>query len=339
MTNKLSYLTIILQLTMAMFSTAINDGYSRQINETEADVTIAGTLTSIQFNGEDLNPEIVPWGIVRVGASKMYNQNEGEGVKVAVLDTGIDLDHPDILVAGNVTFVEGTIDGNDDHGHGTEVAGIITARINGIGIVGIAPKVKLYAVKVLNSKGEGDLNSVEKGINWAIANKMQIINMSFGSVQDWSPGVREALKRANEANIILVAAAGSGEDPAGENTSLLAPARYSEVISVGAIDRYDRRVTKSRTGDNLTLVGPGEAIFTTFKSGGYGYGGGTSMAAPHVTGVVAILLAAGLPPGEVKPILQETAQKLGDRTLYGAGLVNAPAALELAKERVDSYLH
>ena len=278
--------------------------------------------------------EMLPWGIDRIGATLVDNRNKGQGVKVAILDTGIDLDHPDLQVTGDVTFVPGTASGDDDNGHGTLVAGIVAALDNGIGVVGVAPEVELYAVKVLDSEGAGTCYAIRKGIEWAINNDIQVINMSFGCISNLSQEVKLALDKAYQAGIVLIAAAGNGGTTGGDGNNIWAPARYTPVIAVGAIDELDNRYSSSNTGDTLELVGPGVNIYSTLKGGGYGSITATSASAPHVAGVAALLIASGITSNdEVRQILQETAEDFGPSgwdSWYGYGLVNATDVLAMA---------
>ena len=275
--------------------------------------------------------EILPWGVDRIGAELVHSRNKGLGVKVAILDTGIDLDHPDLRVAGNVSFVEGTVNGDDDNGHGTMVAGIVAALDNGIGMVGIAPEVELYAVKVLDSKGIGTSCAVRRGIEWAIDNDMQVVNMSFGCASELPQEVKAALKKAYQAGIVLVAAAGNEGTTSGKENNIWAPAKYAPVIAVGAIDELDSRNSSSSTGDTLELVGPGVKIYSTLAGGGYANLTATSAASPHITGVAALLIASGVTSNaEVRQILQSTAEDFGLSgwdSWYGYGLVNAAESM------------
>ncbi len=269
----------------------------------------------------------LPRAVDRIAAETLHVDNSGRGVKVAILDTGIDLDHPDLHVAGNVNFVDGTVDGDDDNGHGTMVAGVIAALDNDIGVVGVAPEVELYAVKVLDSAGLGGGSSILSGIEWAIENDMQVVIMSFGSLMNLPREIQAALDRASQAGIVLVA--GSGNE--GDQGVVFAPASYDPVIAVGATDQQDSRAGFSGTGSSLELVAPGVGIVSTSRGGGYSTGNGTSLAAPHVAGVAALLIAAGVTDGAaVREILQSTAQDLGSTewdTWYGYGLTNAAAAM------------
>jgi len=278
--------------------------------------------------------QVLPWGVDRIGAELVHSWNKGQGVKVAILDTGIDLDHPDLRVAGDVTFVPGTTSGDDDNGHGTLVAGITAALDNSIGTVGIAPEVELYAVKVLDKNGIGTMSSLRRGIEWAIENDMQVINMSFGVDAKLGHEFRRVLKEAYRAGIVIVAAAGNDGTAEGEGDTMWAPAKYKQVIAVGAIDEADNRCSLSSTGDTLELVAPGVNIHSTRKGGGYANLNATSAASPHVAGVVALLIASGVTDNvEVRQILQGTAEDLGTSgwdSQYGHGLVNATEALAMA---------
>lgn len=249
----------------------------------------------------------------------------GTGVRVAVLDSGIDLDHLDLRVAGNVSFVDGAADGNDDNGHGTMVAGIIAALDNGIGMTGVAPDAELYAVKVLDSTGHGTATSIVNGIDWAIDNEMQVIVMSFGSLMSLPRAVRRALDRASQAGIVLIAGAGN----TGDRGIILAPASHDAVIAVGAADSRGQRADFSGTGDDLELLAPGTGIVSTYPGGGYAISSGTSLAAPYVAGMAARLIAAGAGDGDaVRSILGKTARDLGvpgRDELTGYGLVVAAA--------------
>ncbi len=285
-------------------------------------------VTSVE---EDSTVEIIadtlPWGVDRVDAEVVQGQNKGRGVKVAILDTGIDLDHPDLRVAGDVTFVVGTTSGDDDHGHGTMVAGVVAALDNDIGVVGVAPEAELYAVKVLDKYGVGYCSDILSGIEWATDHNMQVVNMSFGGYLNLPSAIRTALEEAYQAGIVLVAGAGN----AGDCDIIFSPARYQSVIAVGATDEHDARASFSCTGSTLGLMAPGVGILSTSCGGGYSSGSGTSLATPHVSGVAALLMASGVTDGvQVRQILQSTAEDLGplgwDRW-YGYGLVNAAEAM------------
>jgi len=263
-----------------------------------------------------------------IGMPAQVQAESSEPVKVAILDTGIDLDHPDLAVAGDVTFVSGTTSGDDDHGHGTLVAGIVAALDNDIGATGVAPEASLYAVKVLDSSGRVKQKAVLKGIEWAIDNDMQVINMSFGGALEMSSSVREALNKAHDAGIVIVAGAGNGGD-------IWSPARYEPVIAVGATDEQGARRADSSTGYALELMAPGSNIYSTAIGGDYGYLSHTSASSPHVAGAAALLIASGMSSNvDVRHRLRDSAKDLGASgwdTQYGCGLVNADLAINFTE--------
>ncbi|MFC2059418.1 S8 family serine peptidase [Chloroflexota bacterium] len=284
---------------------------------------------------EAFTGEVLPWGVDRVDAELVHPSNKGAGVKVAILDSGIDLDHPDLAVADDVTFVPGTTTGDDDNGHGTLVAGIIGALDNDIGVIGVAPEASLYAVKVLNENGSGVMSVIMSGIEWAVDNDMDVINLGMGGLGDWPNAVVEALDVAYDAGIVIVGGAGNGGNASGEGDNIWAPARYQPVIAVGATDDQDSRYTTSSTGYALELVAPGVSIYSTAMGGDYGYMTGTSASSPHAAGAAALLIASGLTDNaDVRYRLRDSAEDLGATgwdTLYGCGMVNADLAIDFTE--------
>jgi subtilisin family serine protease len=279
--------------------------------------------------------EVLPWGVDRVDAELVHPSNKGTGVKVAILDTGIDLDHSDLAVPGNVTFVPGTTSGDDDHGHGTLVAGIVAALDNDIGVIGVAPEASLYAVKVLNQNGDTVPSSVLSGLEWSLDNNMQVMNLSFGGILEMPSVVREALDNAYSAGIVIVAGAGNGGNASGTGDNVWSPARYAPVIAVGATDQQDARYSSSSTGYTLELMAPGVSIYSTAMGGDYGYITGTSASSPHVAGVAALLIASGMSSNDdIRYRLWNSAEDLGDAgwdTQYGCGMVNANLAINFSE--------
>mgnify|MGYP002655941378 CR=1 FL=1 len=207
----------------------------------------------------------------------------GKNVKVAVLDTGIS-PHEDLKIAGGKSFVNYTSSYKDDQGHGTHVAGTIGALNNDYGTVGVASGVKLYAVKVLNKKGIGNLSSLLRGIDWAITNKMDIINLSL-TYEDNIPILRSAVDEAYKRGLLVVAA--SGND--GKKNNISYPAAYNSVIAVSATTEKDKLASISNTGKGIEFSAPGENVISTYLRNEYWYATGTSQAAPHVTGMLALL--------------------------------------------------
>lgn len=280
--------------------------------------------------------EKLPWGVDQVDAELAWATSTGASVRVAIIDTGIDKDHPDLVanIKGGVNFVKirGKIiadQWDDDSGHGTHVAGSVAAVDNDIGVIGVAPDAHLYGVKVLDRRGGGYVSDVILGIQWAIANGMQVINMSLGTSSDVQ-SLHDAVDAAYAAGIVLVAAAGNSGDT-NLDDDVIYPAKYGSVIAVAATDSNNIRASWSGDGPEVELAAPGVAIYSTWKGGEYDTKSGTSMASPHVAGTVALLLAAnpGLTPDEVRAMLQTTADDLGATgfdNYYGYGLVDAEEA-------------
>ncbi|MBI4128021.1 MAG: S8 family peptidase [Parcubacteria group bacterium] len=287
---------------------------------------------------ETIQREDPSWGLMAIkGDLVQALGRSGAGVKIGIIDTGIDLDHSDLAfnIKGGVNLIHPEESFTDDNGHGTHVAGIIGALDNNEGTVGVAPEVSLYAIKVLGADGTGTLEDIIEGIRWATENGMNVINMSVVTLQD-TYEFHEAIRAAFDAGIVIVAAAGnSGGD-------VFFPAAYDEVIAVSALDTTNARADFSSHGPAIDLAAPGVGILSTFKGSGYLELTGTSMAAPYVAGVAALLLATPVgsgdldgngawDPNEVEARLEKTATDLGDAgvdTLYGAGLVNAFAAVQ-----------
>lgn len=281
--------------------------------------------------------ETLPWGVDRIDAEKVWNTTAGDSIKVAVIDTGVELAHPDLAanIKGGYNAINPRRSANDDNGHGTHVAGIIAAADNEIGVIGVGHQINLYAVKVLDRNGSGYVSDVIEGLDWAIANGMQVVNMSLSATSDIQ-SFREAVQRANAAGITQVAAAGN------DGNAVNYPAAYSEVIAVSATDKNDAIASWSSRGAEIDLAAPGVSIYSTYKGQTYKTLSGTSMASPHAAGAAALVLSvpdkcqylldniSGCSPAEVQKRLEQTAKDLGAAgkdSLYGAGLVNAEAAV------------
>ena len=285
--------------------------------------------------------QVLPWGIDRIDAEKVWATSTADTIKVAIIDTGIDKDHADLIanLRCGVNFVSKSpvkpADPNkwdDDNGHGTHVAGIVATVDNEIGVIGTAPEAYLWAVKVLDSNGSGYVSDVIDGINWAITNHMQVTNMSLGTTANIL-SFQEAIQRANAAGITQVAAAGNS------GGAVNYPAAYPEVIAVSATDIADNIPYWSSRGSEVDLSAPGVSIYSTYKGGKYKTLSGTSMAAPHVAGAAALVIDKktcdydfnGIcSPAEVQQRLEATAEDLGitgKDNLYGSGLVDAEKAL------------
>ncbi len=265
----------------------------------------------------------LPWGVDRIDADAVQSKGvTGKGIRVGVLDSGIS-PHEDLSIAGGWNFINNTANYNDDFGHGTHVSGTIAAINNNLGVVGVAPDVQIYALKVLDSQGNAKWSTIAKAIDWAITNKLQVLNMSFGGNQG-SKTVEKALNKAYNSGMILIASSGN----TGDTTNVFYPANYSSVIAVGATDQNNNIAAFSNRGTKIELVAPGVDIESTYPGNGYRVLSGTSMAAPHVTGVAALLWSIDpkLTNLQVREKLRQSTTDLGLPGLdmvYGYGLVNA----------------
>lgn len=281
------------------------------------------------FPGWGKDQQIIPMGVERIRAHQIWNRSTGNSVKVAVLDTGFDLDHPDLQpnIAEGINLVDPDAPPRDDHGHGTHIAGIIAAADNNSGVIGVAPAARLYPVKALNSRGEGTLADVLEGLQWCIDNDMQVINLSIGTDSP-STALEQAITAVYQAGIVMVAAAGND----GTSDSVDFPAAYSQTISVGALTTGNWLAWYSSQGPEITLVAPGDQVLSTIQGGSYGRMSGTSMATAHVTAVVALIqqLKPELTPDQVTEVLTSSAEKLRGlkSEQQGAGLVRADRSVE-----------
>ncbi len=284
--------------------------------------------------------DTVPWGITRIGAPSVHtNGNKGNGINVAIIDTGINYNHPDLhdnYIAG-YDFVNDDVDPLDDNGHGTHCAGIIAAVDDDIGVIGVAPEANLYSLKMLDNTGSGYSSDLIAAIEWAIqthddansANDIQIISMSLGSDSGLT-ALETACSQAYAHGILLVAAAGNDGNIGGIGDSVDYPGAYNSVIAVAATDSMDKRASFSSTGSAVELAAPGVNIYSTYQ-GGYASLSGTSMACPHVVGTAALVLAANpsFTNDNIRDRLAQTATDLGTfgrDNLYGFGIVNAETA-------------
>lgn len=232
--------------------------------------------------------QILPWGVDRIDAE--LNANKGTGVGVAIIDTGINLTHPDLAhVVAGATFVKGTSTPNDDNGHGSHVAGIVAAADNGFGYVGVAPDATVIAVKVLNRNGSGSISSVNAGIDWVTANhtayNIEVANMSLGG-SGFSQSMYDAIQRATNAGVTFAVAAGNSS----ANAANYSPSGFDNVITVSALNSNGTFASYSNWGSVVDLIAPGSSVPSLYKNGGYATLSGTSMASPHVAGSAALYI-------------------------------------------------
>lgn len=267
------------------------------------------------------------WGIAAINAPMAWKSNySGSGIKIAVIDTGIS-PHLDLEIAGGISYVDYTSSYYDDNGHGTHVAGIIGALNNDYGIRGVASDATIYSVKALSHEGTGYVSNIIASLDWAIQNEMDIVNISIG-IQTDSPALKAIIEKAYSKGILLVAAAGNDGNEMGLGDSIDFPAKYDQVIAVGAIDQFNKRASFSSTGSDLEVTAPGLNILSTSLNGNYAEMSGTSMAAPFVTGQLAIIKQAypTLTNDQIRSILSENTLDLGEigkDPQYGKGLIQA----------------
>lgn len=279
--------------------------------------------------------EIISWGLTRIDGPTVHaNGNMGSGVRVAVLDTGVDYTHPDLdgNWAGGYDFINGDNDPMDDstNGHGTHCSGIICAeRGNETGVVGVAPQARLSGVKVLDSSGYGDYSTIIQGLQWCVNNNIQIASMSLGGTVD-SQILKEACDAAYAAGVLIIAAAGN----AGMGTDTVQyPAKYDSVIAVGSTDSMNLRSSFSSTGPTVEIAAPGSGIYSTLPGNRVGSMSGTSMACPQVSGVAALIIKSGITdPYAVRGLLRVAVKDLGVAgrdEYFGFGLTNANLAVTI----------
>lgn len=309
--------------TIRGFSANISDNELRALRQdprvkfiSEDRVVYANARSSGQISSQPA--QVIPSGISRLGFSS--STNKGAGVVVAVIDTGINLSHPDLagnILSINKSCISGTRNADDDNGHGTHVAGTIAALDNSIGVLGVAPNAKLLAVKVLNKNGSGTWSSVICGIDYVTANAarygIKVANLSLGGggTSDNNCGntngdaLHQAICRSVAAGVTYVVAAGNSS----ANTSNSVPASYNDaVITVSALSDSDGKsgglgfatsygaddtfASFSNYGNAVDIGAPGVNIYSTWKGGSYNTISGTSMATPHVTGAAALYIAS-----------------------------------------------
>jgi major intracellular serine protease len=244
--------------------------------------------------------EEVPYGIEMINAPAFWKEGEmGEGIVVAVLDTGCDLKHPELKnrIIGGRNFVSGKPDDySDAHYHGTHVAGTIAAALNYAGVAGVAPNVKLLICRVLDKNGSGTYKGIIDAINFAVdwrgpaGEQVRVISMSLGGPSDVKE-LHESIQQAVAKDVMVVCAAGNEGDSSDSTNEYAYPGAYKEVVQVGAVDSKQKLAEFSNTNDEIDLVAPGVDVLSTYPGRKYAKLSGTSMATPHVSGAAALLVA------------------------------------------------
>jgi subtilisin len=294
--------------------------------------------------------QTVPWGVSKIRATDIWSGgNKGTGIKVCVIDTGIDYNHEDLKgnYKGGYNFLNNTDNPMDDNGHGTHVAGTIAALDNDMGVIGVAPEASIYSLKVLDANGSGSYSNIISAIDWAINNNMQIISMSLGG--GFSQALKDICDNAYNYGILLIAAAGNSNGDGSQDT-IGYPAKFDSVVAIAATDSNDARASFSSCGPEVELSAPGVNIPSTVPKGtceccdpsGYKQLSGTSMSTPHVSGTAALILKAHpeMTNADVRKTLQNTAIDLGKQgrdIFFGYGRIDAKAAIDQIPHPQDKY--
>lgn len=263
--------------------------------------------------------------------AEAWDYETGEGtVVVAILDTGIDYDHPELAgqIVPGYDFVHQRADASDDNGHGTHIAGIVAAQMNnGLGSAGVCPGCRIMPVKVLDASNIGVWSEIVQGIVFAADNGANIINLSLGSSEE-SDAVQRAITYAQSKGVLVVAAAGNSR-----SEELFYPAAYADVLSVVATDEHDRIWALSNYGQYIDVAAPGYLVYSSnIGNEQFSFMTGTSMAAPFVAGLAGLLLSQdpSRTPAAVSELILESADDLGEPgwdPVFGFGRINAHDAL------------
>ncbi|WP_047983003.1 S8 family peptidase [Ornithinibacillus californiensis] len=266
------------------------------------------------------------YGLFNTDADLAWDVTRGSSSQeIAVLDTGVDYNHPDLdgKVVLGYDFVQNDWTPSDQNGHGTHVAGIAAAETNnGTGIAGMAPNTKILAVRVLDANGSGSLAAIADGIIYATDAGAEVINLSLGCNCD-TQTLENAVNYAWNRGVVVVAAAGND----GVRTTF-EPASYTNVIAVGAVDSRNRKANFSNWGTWVDVMAPGVDIASTYPGNSYVYMSGTSMAAPYVAGQAALLTGQGRNNAQVRAAIENTAVYMnGVGRLVDHGLINVNASV------------
>ncbi|GAA2311222.1 S8 family peptidase [Streptomyces kunmingensis] len=307
---------------------------------------LAGTLLLVTACGDDSKPDPErddQWALDAVGLPDAWTSSRGDDTVIAVVDTGADLDHPDLegrFVDGH-DFVDNDDEPKDMNGHGTHVSGIAAAHTdNGIGIAGGAPGAKIMPVRVLGADGSGSNANITKGIVWAADHGADVINLSLGEgplMSNLLQGgiLNRAIQHAHDKGAVVVAAAGND----GKDTQ---PYKVdTPVLVVGASDQDGKAASFSNFGAEQAVSAPGVDILSTLptyrtkeslkNTSGYGELSGTSMASPYVSALAALLHHGGSKPDDIMATIRDTASNPGRSSKLGLGVVDAEAAVKKGK--------
>lgn len=267
------------------------------------------------------------WGLTKARFPGAWNDELGTGAKIAIVDSGVDQNHPDIgKIAAQRDFVEGDLLADDDNGHGTQVAGIAAALTNnGEGVAGACPECDLLVAKVVGPKGETTDSKIVAGIDWSVENGADVVNLSLSGPGD-SSVLKTAVNNASASGAVVVAAAGNKG-----TTRRQYPAAYPAAIAVSATTAKDRLARFSSYGSWVDLAAPGTGILSTLRGGDYGKNSGTSMSTPFVSALAGLLASEGVyTADQIRHRMEATAIDLGpasDDPYYGHGRINAGGAV------------
>ncbi len=230
--------------------------------------------------------EIIDYGIRMCGAPALWDLSRGEGARVGIIDTGVDRFHPDLRgrIGAFMNFsTYDRTDIRDENGHGTHVAGIIAGEENGRGVIGVAPRATLYIAKAFDAEGNGGFNAIRQSLDFLMHHKVDVINMSF-SAQKGADEYYQKLREVYREGIPMIAAAGNGRE-----SSMGYPAAYDISIAVNAVDRHMQKAVFNAHSKKPCISAVGTNVYSCAPGGGYQTLSGTSMAAPIITGSVALL--------------------------------------------------
>ena len=306
-------------------------------------VVLAACGTGYGAEGDPLSGD--QYAIGQHGMESAWSKASGNGVVVAIIDTGIDLDHPDLadrIVAG-YDWVDDDDTPNDENGHGTHVAGSAAAiGNNDVGVIGMAPEASIMPLKVLGADGSGNSEDIAEAIRWAADNGADVINLSLGGssnllgrLYNKVDPTNESIAYADRKGVVVVAAAGN------DDTFLTAYNTETPVLVVNASNEVGQTARFSNFGDPRAVSAAGARILSTAPtypttiwpdgSDGYELLDGTSMASPHVAGIAALMVDAGVrSPAQIRDRLADTADNPDNDPLLGAGIVQANRAVPFA---------
>ena len=321
-------------LDETIVSAQLTENYAQKLENSEEvclveeDIVVCANEDETEDETQEI-AESVTWSTKALCAQDL--PETGEGVKVAVLDSGLDV-YSEVTAYHYVDLVDPEYCGGDDlTGHGTAVAGVISAPKDDSGLVGIAPDAELYVVRILDDSNKAPISRVISGIDWCIANEVDIINMSFGTLY-YSQILEAKISEAAQAGILMIAAAGN-------KGAVEYPAKFAEVAAVGAVTSAMTKAGFSATGEELEFVAPGVNVFSTSLIGGYCALSGTSLSAPHITGAAAVLLGKDTTKSAdfIRALLAASCKNLGPASSYGNGIPDLAYALQIYDEFALNY--